>query len=467
MMSRWMPDPSFYPTPASAMNGPDERFAYVAALNTAGSNKPDAICVVDVDPNSENYSQIIHTLELPYVGDELHHFGWNACSSTLCAATPHPHLERRYLIVPGMRSSRIYVLDTQPDSTKPHIIKIIEPDEVMAKTGYSRPHTVHCGPDAIYMNALSSSNGHNGPGGVFLLDHYNFDLIGPWEADRGDQDLAYDFWWHIAHDVMVTSEWAKPHQFEQGLVPEELLSGKYGHRLHFWDMRKRKKIQSVDIGQQYQMLLELRPAHDPTKAYGFAGVVVSLEDLSASIWMWHRDANEQFQVQKVITIPAQPAAEDDLPPMLKGFKAVPPLVTDIDLSVDDKYLYVSCWGLGEAHQYDVSDPFNPVLTGVIKIGGIVNKTGHPKHPDALLGAPQMVEISRDGQRVYFTNSLYSTWDDQFYPDMMTGWMVKADVNPNGGFALDPNFFVDFGETRPHQVRLEGGDASTDSYCYPS
>jgi selenium-binding protein 1 len=79
----------------------------------------------------------------------------------------------------------------------------------------------------------------------------------------------------------------------------------------------------------------------------------------------------------------------------------------------------------------------------------------------------MVEISRDGRRVYFTNSLYSTWDDQFYPEKMTGWMVKADVDSDGGLALDPDFFIDFGETRVHQVRLEGGDASTDSFCFPS
>jgi methanethiol oxidase len=33
--------------------------------------------------------------------------------------------------------------------------------------------------------------------------------------------------------------------------------------------------------------------------------------------------------------------------VLKGFKAVPPLVTDIDLSMDDKFLYVACWGTGD------------------------------------------------------------------------------------------------------------------------
>jgi selenium-binding protein 1 len=119
------------------------------------------------------------------------------------------------------------------------------------------------------------------------------------------------------------------------------------------------------------------------------------------------------------------------------------------------------------HQYDVSDPFAPKLAGKVQIGGIVAKQGHPKHPGPLLGGPQMVEISRDGRRVYFTNSLYSTWDDQFYPDILSGWMVRANVDPAGGFALDPDFFVDFGQTRPHQVRLEGGDASTDSYCYPN
>ena len=59
-----------------------------------------------------------------------------------------------------------------------------------------------------------------------------------------------------------------------------------------------------------------------------SGVVISREDLSASIWTWYRDDNGQWQTRKTITIPAQPAAEEDLPPLLEGFKAVPPLVTD-------------------------------------------------------------------------------------------------------------------------------------------
>jgi selenium-binding protein 1 len=220
----------------------------------------------------------------------------------------------------------------------------------------------------------------------------------------------------------------------------------------------------LDLGEEYQLPLELRPAHDPTKAYGFVGVVISLKDLSSSIWLWRRN-NGGWSIQKVIEIPAEPADPDLLPPMLKDFKAVPPLLTDIDLSLDDKFLYAACFGTGELRQYDVSDPFNPKLTGSIHVGGIASRAAHPKSPEKRLnGAPQMVEISRDGRRVYFTNSLYRTWDDQFYPDGIRGWMAKADVSP-AGFKLDPNFFVDFGDRRSHQVRLEGGDSSSDSFCF--
>ena len=72
--------------------------------------------------------------------------------------------------------------------------------------------------------------------------------------------------------------------------------------------------------------------------------------------------------KKTITIDPRPEDPENLPELLKGFGAVPPLVTDIDLSLDDKYLYVACWGLGEMHQYDVSDPLNPVLNGKVETG---------------------------------------------------------------------------------------------------
>ncbi|HSR49297.1 MAG TPA: selenium-binding family protein [Acidobacteriota bacterium] len=458
------PDPTFYPSPKMAMEAPPEKLGYVAMLSPEKNGRPDAMGVVDLDPESAQYGQLINQVDMPHPGDELHHFGWNACSACLSPYAPHAHLERRYLIVPGIRSSRIHILDTKPDPRAPKIIKVIEAETLAERTGYSRPHTVHCGPYGIYVSALGAPDGE-GPGGIFMMDQDNFEILGRWELDRGSQYFAYDFWWHLGHDIIITSEWGTPNMVESGVNPELLLDGKYGHHLHVWDLRRRQHLQAIDLGSEQQMVLELRPAHDPAQAYGFAGVVLSLEDLSASIFLWRKEG-AGWTAQKVITIPAEPADPDQLPPLLKGFKAVPPLVTDINLSLDDRFLYVSCWGTGEFLQYDVSDPANPKKAGSIRLGGIVGRSAHPSQPDQPLnGGPQMVEASRDGKRIYFTNSLYAPWDEQFYPDGIESWMVKVDVKPGGGMELDPGFFLQFKELRAHQVRLEGGDASSDSYCY--
>src|SRR5512134_611489 len=128
-MVMWQPDPSFYPSPRQAAKAPAEALAYVAAFDPA-RKAGDAIAVVDVDPQSQSYSKILGTVTVPNAGDEFHHFGWNACSSCLCPNAPHPHVERRYLVVPGLRSSRIYIFDTQPDPKKPQLIKTIEPAEI-------------------------------------------------------------------------------------------------------------------------------------------------------------------------------------------------------------------------------------------------------------------------------------------------------------------------------------------------
>ena len=286
----WRPDPSFYPSPRMAMKAPAEKFAYVAAFDPT-RQKPDAIAVVDVDPGSKTYANILGNVEMPSLGDELHHFGWNACSSCLCPNAPHPHVERRYLVVPGLRSSRIHILDTKPDPRHPKIVKVIEPEEIAEKTGYTRPHTIHCGPGGIYVAALGDQDG-KAPGGIFMIDHESFEPLGRWEVERGPQRLSYDVWWHLGYDTLVTSEWGTPDTFENGLVPEVLLGSKYGRRLHFWDFTKRKHLQEIDLGPEYQLVFELRPAHDPTKAYGFVNCVINLKDLSSSIWTWHRDGDK-------------------------------------------------------------------------------------------------------------------------------------------------------------------------------
>jgi methanethiol oxidase len=466
-MGRILPDPTFYPSPSLASEAPAETLAYVALLTPEDNGKKDGIGVIDTDPKSAEYGRLVGRVEFPNGGNELHHFGWNACSSHLCGYAPNPHTERRYLVVPGTGSSRIHVVDTKPDPRNPRLVKVIEGEEVARRTGYAAPHTVHCGPDGIYLNALGASDG-NGPGGIFTLDHETFEIMGKWERERGPQQLSYDFWWHLGHDTMITSEWGTPNMVRDGVNPELLLGGKYGNSLHVWDLRTRKHRQKLELGPEQQMVLELRPAHNPRSPYGFVGVVISIADLSSSIWMWYLDESTGvWRTRTVIEIPAEPADPADLPPVIAGFGAVPPLVSDINLSLDDRFLYVSCWGTGELRQYDVSNPFDPQFMGSVRIGGIVRRTAHPSRPDMPMnGGPQMVEVSRDGRRVYVTNALYSPWDAQFYPDGIRGWMVKVDADHRGGIAFDDRFLVEFEEgLRPHQVRLQGGDASSDSFCY--
>ncbi len=465
LMTTSQPGPAstLYRTPSDAMAAPAEKLAYVVLLD------PDAVAVVDTDPASSSYGSVVGQWDAPKHDepDEFHHFGWDICSSALGGGhAGHTGMDRRYLVVPGIRSSRIYVLDTQDDPRSPKLVHTVEPDEIMGKAHYSRPHTIHCGPDGLFVSALGSgsADGHDGPAGIFTLDHSDFSVGGPWEADRGSQQMAYDFWWHMDAGVLVASEWAPPRLIEQGVVPEALLGREYGHRLHFFDMQTHNRIQEIDLGDQHQMTLEVRPAHNPHEAYGFVGVVTDVTDLSGSVWTWYRDG-DTWTADKTIQVPAVPMPGDELPPLLAGFGAAPPLITDIGLSLDDKFLYVACWGTGEVLQYDVTDPHRPRRTGSIQVGGIPQHTPHPSG-HAWAGGPQMVEISRDGRRLYSTNSLYGSWDGQFYPDgLEPGAMLKADCSPDGGMRLDPDFYVEFPGHRAHQVRLQGGDCSTDSFCF--
>jgi selenium-binding protein 1 len=461
------PDPTFYPSPAMATQAPPETLGYVALVNSREGGT-DAIGVVDLDPASKSYGRLIGQTGMPHAGDELHHFGWNACSSCLCPYAPHPHMERRYLVVPGIHSSRIHILDTKPDPRQPQIVKVIEPETIARRTGYAAPHTVHCGPEGILVSALGAPDG-NGPGGTFLLDPETFEVRGRWELDRGPQELAYDVWWHLGLDTMISSTWGTPQHGEARNQPRAAARRqvrKQAARVGYAPATssagarsRRRAANGARAATRSRSDARLRICRRGRVAEG--SVLVGL--------VWYRDTTKkpgQWAVKKVIEIPAEPADPEKLPPLLQGFKAVAPLVTDIELSVDDRYLYVSCWGLGEFIQYDVTDPFNPKKVSSLKLGGMVNRTAHSSNPGKPVnGGPQMVEVSRDGRRIYFTNSLYTPWDRQIYPDGIQGWIAKADIPANGPMKLDTNFFIETGGLRPHQIRLEGGDASSDSYCY--
>ena len=101
------------------------------------------------------------------------------------------------------------------------------------------------------MGHRAGERGANGRAVLHEPDPETFEIKGRWERDRGPQHLAYDFWWHLGHDTMITSEWGTPKMVENGVNPELLLAGKYGNALHVWDLHSRKHLQKLELGAEY------------------------------------------------------------------------------------------------------------------------------------------------------------------------------------------------------------------------
>lgn len=438
-----------YESPASAMKAPPETVAYVPAIYAGtATKKPDYLATVDLDPDSKTYSQIIHRLHMPNVGDELHHFGWNACSS--CHGKDGA-AGRRQIILPGISSGRIHIVDTVNDRA-PKIQHVVAPEVIKQKTGLSAPHTVHClASGEIMISMLGNSDGE-APGGFMTMDD-QFNVTGRWENSLDGMNYNYDFWYQPRHNVMVSSEWAAPNTVSQGFDPATAAE-KYGRHIHFWNWEERTIQQSIDLGENGMIPLEVRFHHDPNSVHGFVGAA-----LSSTMWHWEKKA-EEWAAEQVIGV--EPIEVDGWP------FPVPGLITDLVLSMDDRFLYFSNWLHGDLRQYDISDPSNPKMTGQVWLGGVTGKEVNVKGKK-LYGGPQMLQLSLDGKRLYVTNSLYSPWDNQFYPEIgeKGSYLLQLDCNTeDGGLTLNENFMVDFGAepggpARAHEIRFPGGDCTSD------
>ncbi len=439
-----------YASPQEAIQAPREKVIYTICIYTGtGVEKPDYLATVDADDTSDTFGQVISRLEMPTLGDELHHMGWNACSSCHGDAG----MSRRYLIVPGVRSTNFHIIDTASDPRNPTLHKTISGEEIKARTNLSAPHTVHCLGSDIIVSMLGDAKG-NAPGG-FLHLNKNFEIVGRWENDISGMNFNYDFWYQPRHNMMVSSEWAAPNTFMPGFELDDVGKGKYGQHIHVWNFEEKRIERSVDLGAEGMIPLEVRGLHDPASTHGYVGAA-----LSSNIFHWYKDDTGEVQVEKVIDVDTVD---------VEGFPVpMPSLITDILVSMDDRYLYFSNWLHGDLRQYDISDRSNPKLTGQVWIGGLLGKA-----PDvngrSVDGAPQMIQLSLDGKRLYVTTSLFSTWDNQFYPSMKNagGVMVRIDCDiENGGMSINPDFLVDFGAephgpARAHETRYPGGDCSSD------
>ncbi|MHC4727828.1 MAG: selenium-binding protein SBP56-related protein, partial [Planctomycetota bacterium] len=188
-----------YASPTAAMQSERETLAYVPAIYSGtGRPLPDYLATIDVNPASKTYSQVVNRLHMPYFGDELHHYGWNVCSS--CHGQPGKI--RQYLVIPGLNSGNVYFVDVSTPS-KPRLHKVIKGREIARKTNLSTLHTVHCAPDGrIIISALGDANG-NAPGGFLIVDE-NLKVAGRWEQSNEGMPYNYDFWYQPRHNVVVS-----------------------------------------------------------------------------------------------------------------------------------------------------------------------------------------------------------------------------------------------------------------------
>ncbi|KAL8184763.1 UNVERIFIED_CONTAM: Methanethiol oxidase [Gekko kuhli] len=411
---------------------------------------------------------VIHRLTMPYINDELHHSGWNACSSCFGDSTK----KRNRLVLPCFGSSRIYVVDTGTDQRAPRLCKVIEPREVFQKCNLAFLHTSHClGCGEVIISAMGDPLG-NAKGGFVVLDAETFEVKGNWERPSQAAPQGYDFWYQPRHNVMISSEFGVPKFVVSGFNTADLGKGRYGRRLNVWDWTTHCLIQSIDLGED-AMPLEIRFLHNPDAAHGMVGCPIQ-----GAVFHFYKTQDGSWTAEKVIQIPNKKVSGWLLPEM-------PAFNADIIISLDDRFMYMSNFFHGDIRQYDITNPFCPRLVGQVWVGGSIPKGGVVTvledqeldgQPDPFViqgrrvyGGPEMLQLSLDGKRLYVTNSLYTPWDKQFYPEMVREGSVMLQIDADtehGGLCLNEDFLVDFGTepfgpARAHEMHYPGGDCTSD------
>jgi selenium-binding protein 1 len=389
---------------------PREELLYLITTDKGGQD-PDFLAVVGADPDeSSEYGQMIHRLDMPMIGDELHHFGFNVFQTRL--------------LLPGLFSGRLHVVDIETDPKKPSIESWNS--DLIANSNYIIPHTVVGTPDGGYMVSMIGSNTPDtAPGGVVKLDS-SAKFTAPFGPPSIRVDgttpptYMYDIGLNLLRNRMITTSFGLPAGVGGGINPAGL-----GSDVYVWDYKAQEVTQVVNIGTNTGAL-EVRWVNDPGVPIGFTNAPGTSE-----IWRWDdMDLDGTYDFAAAVTLPAGSTP------------------TDMVLSKDDKFMYIANWTGDNVMQYDITDPFNPVFVSQVTI------------PHA-----QMMRLSPDNKRLYVTNSLLSTWDDTEYPAGVYRntdyalYLINID-HQNGGMTIDPSFTLSFdnvqkqntvGAARPHQI----------------
>lgn len=136
----------------------------------------------------------------------------------------------------------------------------------------------------------------------------------------------------------------------------------YGCRLNFYKWSTQTLYQTVDLGLDGFTPLEIRFLHDPKRPDGFVGCA-----LNAKVFYFKKKPDsDEFDVKKVIDIPEKLVDTGSGTASKMGG-----MISDIIISLDDRFLYVNCWRHGDVRQYDITNPEEPKLISQVFLGGAI------------------------------------------------------------------------------------------------
>jgi selenium-binding protein 1 len=367
-------------------DGRQERFVYVATIAQSDAD-PDFVTVIGADPRRSDFGTIVNRVDMPNVGDELHHFGYS--------------LDQERLIVPGLFSNRIHVFDIGEDGKSMSLRAVNE--TLAAKSGYIIPHSVITTSEGkVALTMLGADTDTTQPGGMVEVDSFTgafASYFGPGPV-RDPRILGpkymYDFDSLAEANRGISSTFGPPALCGGGIDPTCL-----GDEVAVWSLQPRRVIQVESLGAN-SGALEVRFIEKP----GVRRAFINAPGTQA-VWLADDDdVDGVFEFQQVL------GAEDGLL-----------LPVDMLLSYDHKYMYLTNWFGNTVQQFDISDPFDPVLTNTVEV----------PHPN-------MLRLSPDNRRLYVSNSLLTTWDNDpdFGPPRNNDYGIWL-------FTVDP----ETGELTPH------------------
>ena len=390
-----------------------EDFVYVWTLGMEGlGDEQDKLVTVDVNPQSENYGEIINSLS---VGgrNEAHHSGLTD--------------DRRYLWASGLDTNRIFIFDVHTDPAKPRLHKTIS-NFVAQSGGVVGPHTSYAMPGRMLITGLSNDKDHGGRTGMveytnegeYIATYWmptDADLQGAVKAGNFADGYGYDVRVLPRRNVMVTSSFTGWNNYMMDLgqmMADPEAMQRFGNTVVIWDLHKRQPKKVLDVPGAP---LEIRCAWGSQNNYCFTTTA-----LTSKIWLIYEDESGDWQAKPIADI---------------GVAEQIPLPVDISIAADDSLLWVDTWNDGMTRVFDISDPHNAKEIYTEKIGAQIN----------------MLSQSWDGKRVYFTSSLLSNWDKQ---QAAEGDLQYFKSYTWDGEKLTMQFSIDFiaaGLGMPHQMRF--------------